>query len=813
MENVPVVENRTPILRGAAGTTAGAAGSTDALPVDGGGLFRVQVVKDNMIHTAARRQSRFFILTILIFYFTIFPVFWVVHLPYLWYNKSMPKIPGFIQKSRRSLYIQMLFIMLAFFVMIILSYVFSHNIVRAHLIDNTENVLTFGQAKLEADLRGPRITLDFISEAVRDMIMEGGGIDELQDYFNKLAGYARDEYESNHGSNFNGFYGYFETIQDEPVFIDSLHRTLPDNFSPRTRPWYQAAVLAGNRIAVTYPYLNPDTGEISFAYTRRIYDDAGLPLGIVCLDVRINDTLEYIVETALAQRGYGLLLSQDLTVIAHPNREFVGLNASNPRLSFSKFINELRDGQDISEQQIISYLGEPSIVFFRRLPNGFYIGLATPKGPYYQSVRTMTGVLTAFGILLAAGLIFILTKMIGIEAAKEKANLESIHKSAFLANMSHEIRTPMNAIIGMTAIGISSVDPGRMVYCLRKIDDASKHLLGIISDILDMSKIEANKFELSLAEFDFDKMIQRIINVVNFRLDEKRQKLEIDIDVAIPRLLFGDDQRLAQVITNLLGNAIKFTPEQGSISLMARLWDEKDSVCTILFIVKDTGIGISAEQQKKLFQSFQQADTDTTRKYGGTGLGLAISKNIVEMMCGSIWVESEIGKGSAFSFTVNLKRIENKIEASGIEPQKTEEPSPDITGIFAERRILLAEDMEINREIVMALLESTNIAIDYAENGEEAVGIFSKNPEKYDLILMDLQMPKMDGFEATRLIRAFETQLENNAPTQVPIVAMTANVFREDIDKCLKAGMNDHLGKPLNFDEVLEKLKRYMPLK
>jgi signal transduction histidine kinase/ActR/RegA family two-component response regulator len=726
----------------------------------------------------------------------------------------MLKIPAFIQKLKHPLYVQMLFIMLAFIGMIILSYIFSRNIVHAHLIDNTENVLTFGQAKLEADLREPRTTLDFISEMVRDMIMEGGGIDELQEFFNKLAVYAGEESKSNSGSNFNDFYGYFETLGDEPVFIDSLNRTLPGDFSPRTRPWYQAAVLAGNRIAVTHPYFNPDTGEISFAYTRRIYDDAGLPLGIVCLDVRINDTLEYIVETALAQDGYGLLLDQDLTILAHPNKDFIGHNIATSFVHFLGFVDELRAGQDIYERQMISYQGEPSVAFFRRLPNGYYIGLVTPKSPYYQSVRTMTIVLTAFGLLFASGLIFILTKMISIETAKEKADLESVHKSAFLANMSHEIRTPMNAIVGMTTIGISSGVPERMVYCLRKIDNASKHLLGIINDILDMSKIEANKFELSLAEFYFEKMLQRIINVINFRLDEKRQKLTVNIDSAIPRLLFGDDQRLAQVITNLLGNAIKFTPEQGSIDLSARLLGAENGVCTITFTVKDTGIGISAEQKKKLFQSFQQADSDTTRKFGGTGLGLAISKNIVEMMDGSIWVDSEIGKGSAFSFTVKLKQSENKTGASGADPQKIEEPPPDITGIFAGRRILLAEDMEINREIVIALLESTKIAIDCAENGEEAVSIFTRNPEKYDLILMDLQMPQMDGFEATRLIRAFESQSEkSSAHRQVPIVAMTANVFREDIEKCLKAGMNDHVGKPLDINDVLEKLRRYISSK
>ena len=720
----------------------------------------------------------------------------------------MSKVPAFIHKLKQPLYVQMLFIMLAFIGMIVLSYIFSRNIVRANLRNNTENVLTFGQAKLEADLREPRTTLDTIAEMVRDMIIEGGGVDELQKYFNKLAGYISEGTGSDFDSNFNGFYGYFETLGDESVFIDSQNRTLPDDFSPRMLPWYQAAVLAGNRIAVTHPYINQDTGEVSFAYTRRIYDDAGLPLGIVCLDVRINDTLEYIVETALAQGGYGLLLDQDLIILAHPNKNFIGYSIATSYINLLEFVDELREGQDIYERQMVSYRGEPSVAFFRKLPNGFYIGFVTPKGPYYQGVRNMTIVLIVFGALLTAGLVFILSKMIRIDAAKQKADIESIHKSAFLANMSHEIRTPMNAIIGMTKIGRSSDDRERMDYCLKKIDDASYHLLGVINDILDMSKIEANKFELSPVEFDFEKMLARIVNVINFRLDEKHQKLTINIDSAIPKILIGDDQRLTQVITNLIGNAVKFTPEHGSISLSVGLSDKEDDVCTILFAVKDTGIGLTAEQQKKLFRSFQQADSGTARKYGGTGLGLAICKSIVEMMGGSIWVESEIDKGSTFSFTVKLKQSENKNNVSGADTQKTE-PHTDIAGIFAGRCILLVEDVEINQEIVIALLEPTNIEIDCAQDGVEAVSMFSKAPEKYDLILMDLQMPQMDGFKATRKIRAFELP---NAKS-IPIVAMTANVFREDIKKCLEVGMNDHVGKPLDFDEVLEKLRHYMPSK
>jgi PAS domain S-box-containing protein len=415
------------------------------------------------------------------------------------------------------------------------------------------------------------------------------------------------------------------------------------------------------------------------------------------------------------------------------------------------------------------------------------------------------------------------------KAMEEQALSASRAKSAFLANMSHEIRTPLNAITGMSAIGKSASDIERKDYCFVKIEDASRHLLGVINDILDMSKIESGKFELSPAECNFEKTIQGAVNVFNFRIDEKKQKFSLYIDNAIPNNLIADDQRLAQVIINLLGNSVKFTPENGSISLEARFAGEGEGLCTIEIAISDTGIGINEEQQKHLFSSFQQADISTARRFGGSGLGLAISKTIVEMMGGKIWVKAEPGKGSVFTFTIQAKRAAPSNNAANVskgvpadapaevsatvplgdspkEKQMPEEATQELSGLFAGRRILLAEDVEINREIVMALFEPTRLEIDCAENGIEAVRKFSEAPDAYDLIFMDVQMPEMDGYDATRRIR----ELDLPKAKTIPIIAMTANVFREDVEKCLEAGMNGHIGKPLNFEEVLEKLRVYM---
>jgi signal transduction histidine kinase/CheY-like chemotaxis protein len=538
--------------------------------------------------------------------------------------------------------------------------------------------------------------------------------------------------------------------------------------------------------------------------------------------------------------------------------------------------------------------------------------------------------------------------LIETERLRIEAEDSNKAKSAFLSTMSHEMRTPMNAIIGMTAIGKASLTAERKDYCLNKIENASQHLLAVISDILDMSKIEANKFELSAVDFNFEKMLQRVSNVIGFRADEKQQKFMVRIDPEIPEYIVGDDQRLAQVLINLLGNAVKFTAEEGSVRLDALYLGEEDGVCTVMISVSDNGIGIKPKQLGNLFSVFYQAESDTTRVYGGTGLGLAISKNIVDLMGGRIWVDSEPGKGSVFRFTFKTKRsslcdsvsgkpviggerkavsflavdddpvvldyfreimgrlgiacdtaqsgkqalrlaeknkgydiyfidwsmpfmngitlskllksskdvpdsvivlmisvfeislFEEEAKKAGADiflhkplfpadvadavneslailksgRQKSGEAAetasktelPEHGDIFSGRRILLAEDVEINREILLMLLEPTRVDIDCAENGEQAVNMYRESPDKYDLIFMDVQMPLMDGYEATRKIRS----LDIAGAEKIPIIAMTANVFREDVNKCLAAGMNAHLGKPLNYEDVVAKLREYL---
>ncbi|MDR2106389.1 MAG: response regulator [Coriobacteriales bacterium] len=404
------------------------------------------------------------------------------------------------------------------------------------------------------------------------------------------------------------------------------------------------------------------------------------------------------------------------------------------------------------------------------------------------------------------------TDVTEIQQAREQAEQASEAKTAFLSNMSHEMRTPMNAIIGMTAIGKASGDSVKKDYCFAKIDNASNHLLGVINDILDISKIEAGRFELSPVEFSLERMLQRVSSVMVYRIEEKQQDFHIKIDEALPRTVVADDQRLAQVITNLLSNAVKFTDEGGTVSLEVCLVEEDADTAHISFAVSDTGIGIAPEQIERIFSEFEQAESSTTRSYGGTGLGLAISKRIIEMMGGGITVSSEPGKGSTFSFEITVKKGTGVDKRENAEPMIGDASAANAMetaladGSFAGKRVLLVEDLEVNREIVIALLEPTLLAIDCAENGQEALEVFEASPDVYDLIFMDIQMPVMDGIEATRRIRALDIP---RAKT-IPIVAMTANVFREEVEEYLAAGMTDHIGKPIDLAAVIAKLAQYL---
>ncbi len=690
-------------------------------------------------------------------------------------------------------YQQILFVCIAFLAMVLVSYAYASNIVRKQTqvigeanMDTTQTAVSVGLTEAELLFSNVAQTVESMLTSQRSNREILTALRNTNTYFNTSRSPLPD---------FMKIYGY---IRGE--FLDGSGWEPPADYVPTRRPWHIGAENSYGKIFFSEPYLDAETGGLCISFSQKLFDREGRPHGVLAIDLKLERIADYVNKQKFAGNGYGVLIDDKLNFIAHRNMALVGANITGAGGDYPHLARMFTEGRSVSAERFMDADNTDSIVFFRTVFNGWHIGVIIPRSSYYQPVYELAAVLGTMGLLLMSILSYMLVRT---RVEKLRSEEENKSKSSFLARMSHEMRTPMNAIIGMTGIARGSDDPERVQYCLGKISDASNHLLGVINDVLDMSKIEAGKFDLSETDFPLAVMLRQVETVIHYKMEEKKQRFTVEVDENVPAALVADQQRLAQVIANLLSNANKFTPEEGGISLRIRRLPDPEDLCRLQVEVADTGIGITKEQQAKLFTSFEQADGSISRKFGGTGLGLAISKKIVELMGGTIWIESEPDKGSRFIFTFRA-REGTAADAPG---PRTHARAPAETGPFlAGKRILLAEDIAINREIVIALLEDTGIAIDCAENGRVACEMFAAAPNAYDMIFMDIHMPEMDGYEATRHIRAMDVP---KAET-VPIVAMTANVFREDIEKCFAVGMNDHVGKPLERDEALAAIKKYL---
>ncbi len=393
--------------------------------------------------------------------------------------------------------------------------------------------------------------------------------------------------------------------------------------------------------------------------------------------------------------------------------------------------------------------------------------------------------------------------LIDVTAQMIKAEESTRAKSEFLANMSHEIRTPMNAILGMTRLALQTGLNDKQHDYISKAHHSAENLLGILNDILDFSKIEAGRLELKETAFELKNVINNMLDVVKVRADEKKLQMSVDIGSNVPRILIGDAMRISQVLINLAGNAVKFTPEGGTIDIAINEKQAGGSSVILQVSVADNGIGISEEKQNEIFRSFTQADASISHAYGGTGLGLTISKILVGMMGGKIWVESKENKGSTFYFTLSLKKadsVDASLTAEGVIIEDTDHAVSRLQGAH----ILVVEDNLLNQELVQELLTMEGLTCETASDGQQALELLAKN--NFDAVLMDCQMPVLDGYQATAAIR------QQGNFKELPIIALTANAMVEDVNRALGAGMNDHVAKPVDPDVLFTTMAKWISM-
>ena len=395
-----------------------------------------------------------------------------------------------------------------------------------------------------------------------------------------------------------------------------------------------------------------------------------------------------------------------------------------------------------------------------------------------------------------------------LSSALEAAQVASKAKTSFLSKMSHEIRTPMNAIIGLDHIALENPNlPNVTREQLKKIDASAKHLLGIINDILDVSRIESGKVTLKNEKFSLDEILEQVNAIIGSQCKDKELNYNCKIIGKIKNFYIGDAVKLRQILINILGNAVKFTPSGGNVSLQVEKNSEFDGKSILSFKISDSGVGMSKEYLPKIFEPFSQENSSTENRYGSTGLGMAITKGLVEMMNGTISVESELGAGTVFTVVLTLTQadeISETVEESNLPLKNPENVSPPKVADLTGKRVLLAEDMAVNAEIIIEILKMREMEVDHGENGKIALEMFENSPVGYySAILMDMQMPIMDCLQSTQAIRA----LNRNDSKTVPIIALTANAFDEDVQRSLQNGMNAHLSKPIEPEIIYRTLE------
>ena len=705
-------------------------------------------------------------------------------------------------KKIRLAYAQICLVVIAFALMVFVSYSYGREREQRHLQVNAEDKLTNAEAYINAHLQESQTVLAGMAGSVRIMLTNGEPIEVVRLFMTDITRQILSE-ESMLRS-VDAVYGVFDCFDGQLIYNGKA--PAPEGDLTES-DWYLAAVEANGEVAVTAPQLEAGAEAYTLTYARRIFDDDNRPLGVICFDLTLEYVADFVINTRLTHDGYSLMLDGNLNVIAHPSVDFLG-----------RGINLLNDGEVIAADMrscavfgkfdARSYLNERNELFWKVFDNGWVLCLMTPYDTYYRSITEMGWFLSILGAVMAAALCSVL---LSITSAKVKSDEESRQKSNFLAMVSHEIRTPLNAIIGVTEIELLSdnLSPG-LQESFSRIYSSAYSLLGIINDLLDLSKIEAGKLEIIPARYELASLINDVVHYNLVRANSRPVEFEVLVGETLPSIVIGDEIRVKQILNNLLSNAFKYT-ESGKVVLNAAAEYGEDGKLILVFTISDTGHGMTAEQIDRLFDEYSRFLTSTARGTLGTGLGMSITKRLLDLMDGSITVKSEMGSGSIF--TVKIPQKDTSAGALGpalaerIRQFHVDAKTPALKESFSREympygSVLIVDDMESNLYVAKGLLLPYGLAIDTALSGQEALAKI-KSGRVYDLILMDYMMPGMDGIEAVQRIR------EYGYPN--PIAALTANAMQGQAEMFLMRGFDEFISKPIDIrhlDLALNRLIR-----
>lgn len=652
--------------------------------------------------------------------------------------------------------------------------------------------------------------LQITADSVHHMLISGSTPARIHEFLVEETNNVSEQF----GENYHGIYGYIMS-----KYMDGLNWEPPEGYDPKSRDWYVAAKEKDGEAAIVPPYVDAQTGDLIISVSRMLADRQN----IVSLDVKLNGIQSMMNELTINGKGFGFIMDEEGLFIAHkdPSEQGTYINDTDEGEEILNAIKETGSGRFTH-----TYNGEKSTFFVNAISNHWYVVMVVSNSELFEAVINQV-VVTILVCVLVLVMIIVLyyvghkneqdythrmesmkveeqrqeyeKKVLKLE--KDAADQANKAKSNFLANMSHEIRTPMNAIIGMDEMILRDAKDAKIKRYARDIQSAGKTLLSIINDILDLSKIESGKMELNPVEYDFASVLNDIVNMTMNKAREKGLFYELEVAPDIPSVLIGDEIRIRQIILNLTNNAIKYT-ESGRIDIYISFEHDESR---LVIRVSDTGMGIRREDMNKLFSSFQRLDETKNRNIEGTGLGLNITKQLIEMMGGTINVESEYGKGSVFTariiqrvsdatpigdYTERLNSVQNEIQ----------EFKPAL--IAPDARILIVDDNDMNLEVITEMMRDTRIRITTACSGKECLEILRR--ENFDIVLLDQMMPEMSGVQTLEEIK------KEHLADETPVIALTADAIVGARESYIREGFTDYLSKPVLYSELEGVLLKYI---